>query len=118
MVHMRRGNNRSNQLLDRLLIPRLQNFAHSNDLTDIDSCVEYLRTNYKEYQRHKLAPFHNQVARAISIILKNSQEVRTHITVLLASTANERKYTLINYSSNIFSISFSYGRRSTPSILL
>ncbi|GAB4818827.1 hypothetical protein N2152v2_005873 [Parachlorella kessleri] len=53
------------QLYDRLLLPRIDNYALNNDYTDIDELTTYLRRNYKEYQRQKLGPFKNQVSRAV-----------------------------------------------------
>lgn len=56
-------------LYDRLLVPRLSDFALNHTL-ELDSAVEYLRTTYREYNRQKLGPFRNQVARAIEQVIQ------------------------------------------------
>jgi hypothetical protein len=56
------------QLYDRLLIPRLRDYGENHEYDDLDECVQYLRHNYKEYQRHKVGPFKKQVARAIEAL--------------------------------------------------
>jgi ribosome biogenesis ATPase len=50
---------------DRLILPRLEHYAINHDLLDLDSVVDYLRTNYREYRRHKEDPFRKTVLRAI-----------------------------------------------------
>jgi hypothetical protein len=58
----------ASSILDKLLVPRIENYASNNDCNDTDALVEYLRRNYKEYQRSKLGPFTQMVAKAVHIV--------------------------------------------------
>ncbi|KAJ7535016.1 hypothetical protein O6H91_12G014800 [Diphasiastrum complanatum] len=55
-------------MLDPLLLPRLQQYAYNNNISDLDDTVEYLRNNYKEYQRKQLGPFRRLVSHAINVV--------------------------------------------------
>jgi len=55
-------------LLDRNLVPRIENFALNNDIRDVDDVADYLRRTYKEYQRKQLAPFRQMCLRAIEVV--------------------------------------------------
>jgi hypothetical protein len=57
-------------LLDRLLVPRIENYALNHDYADIDAMTDYLRSAYPEYKRQKLGPFQQQVSRAILVVEK------------------------------------------------
>ena len=69
-IHMKGRRSSSSGLLDRLLIPRVQNYGSNNDITDTEAVCEYLRRNYKEYTRHKLPVFRQQVERAVDAIAR------------------------------------------------
>lgn len=62
------GRGRGGGLLDRLLLPRIENYGMNNNYTEVDEVVEYLRRSYKEYARKATGPFRQQVARAIGIL--------------------------------------------------
>ena len=81
---------RSPQLHDRLLVPRIQSYAHSNDCRDAEAVCEYLRHNYKEYQRHKLGPFRAQVARAIEVVTKHVDADADHQASNRTATAESK----------------------------
>lgn len=68
----RQGRSPGPTLFDRLLVPRIEAYGLNNDYTDVDETSDYLRSNYKEYQRQKIGPFKQQVARAIDSILKRA----------------------------------------------
>lgn len=55
-------------VLDRNLVPRIEAFAHNNDYNDVDEVADYLRRNYKEYQRKQTGPFRQMVYKAIQIL--------------------------------------------------
>ena len=57
-------------LYDKLLVPRIENYGSNSDITDTDAVCEYLRRNYKEYSRHKLPVFRQQVERAVETIAR------------------------------------------------
>lgn len=70
-------------VLDRLIVPRIENFAQNNDYTDVDAVAGYLRSVYREYQRHKLGPFRSQVAQAVQFIQQrggvSKQEIQLQV---------------------------------------
>ncbi|GIL66159.1 hypothetical protein Vafri_19666, partial [Volvox africanus] len=55
-------------LLDRLLIPRIEQYGLNNNFSDVDGVIEYLRRTYREYQRRQLGPFRTMVTRAIGTL--------------------------------------------------
>ncbi|GLJ49526.1 hypothetical protein SUGI_1049620 [Cryptomeria japonica] len=57
---------------DRLILPRVEQYAINHDVHDLDATVNYLRTNYREYRRHKEDPFRKIVLRAIQTLQHNS----------------------------------------------
>ncbi|XP_059075802.1 cell division control protein 48 homolog C [Cryptomeria japonica] len=61
---------------DRLILPRVEQYAINHDLHDLDAAVNYLRTNYREYRRHKEDSFRKIVFRAIQTLQhdKNHQK--------------------------------------------
>ncbi|KXZ48460.1 CDC48 protein [Gonium pectorale] len=65
-----KGAGAGSQLLDRLLIPRIEQYALNNNYTEVDEVVDYLRRTYKEYQRRQLRQLQTMVTRAIGIIQK------------------------------------------------
>ena len=50
---------------DSLLVPRVAEYARSNDLADVDDVVEHLRGCYREYLRKPLLIFRKGVERAV-----------------------------------------------------
>lgn len=57
-------------LFDKLILPRIENYGQNNDITDTDAVCEYLRRNYKEYNRQKLPALRQQVERAVEAIAR------------------------------------------------
>ncbi len=55
-------------ILDKLLVPRIINYAINNRIDDLDEVAQALRSTYREYQRKQLAPFKVMVARAIKVV--------------------------------------------------
>jgi hypothetical protein len=55
-------------LMDKLLVPRLANYAMNHSLLDLDQVAEDMRKQYREYQRKQMAPFKQMVARAIKVV--------------------------------------------------
>lgn len=51
---------------DKLLLPRLENYAQNNSYEDVDEVADFLRRTYKEYARKQMGPFRQQVARAVA----------------------------------------------------
>jgi hypothetical protein len=72
-------------LFDKLLIPRIQNYGSNNDITDTDSVIEYLRRNYKEYTRHKLPVFRQQVERAVEAIARRGGVSKAELRLQVGS---------------------------------
>lgn len=70
-------------MLDRLLLPRIENFALNNSIAEIDEVVDFLRRSYKEYTRKQMGPFRKQVARAIDILERKGgpQKPELHLEV-------------------------------------
>jgi Nucleolin binding domain len=56
----------SGGLLDRALVPRVEQYALNHDITDLDDVVDYLRRTYKEYGRRQLSALRQMVARAVA----------------------------------------------------
>lgn len=55
-------------LLDRNITPRIAEYALNHDISDVDDVVEYLRRNYKEYQRRQVATLKHMVVRALQVV--------------------------------------------------
>ncbi|KAG2428143.1 hypothetical protein HXX76_011823 [Chlamydomonas incerta] len=66
-------------LLDRLLVPRIEQYAVNNNYTEIDEVVEHLRKTYKEYQRRQLGPFRTMVTRAVGILQHKGEQTGTEL---------------------------------------
>lgn len=60
-------------LLDKLLLPRLENYAMNNSLDDIDEVAEALRSTYREYQRRQFGSFKQMVSKAVRIYQSRNQ---------------------------------------------
>lgn len=58
-------------VIDRLLQPRIENYALNNDYTDVDEVVDHLRRCYKEYQRKQVRVLRQMADRAIKLIQAN-----------------------------------------------
>ncbi|PSC72207.1 Ribosome biogenesis ATPase RIX7 isoform B [Micractinium conductrix] len=71
-------------LFDRLLVPRVENYGTNNDITDTDAVCEYLRRNYKEYQRHKLPALRQQVERAVEAIARRGGVTKAELRLQAA----------------------------------
>jgi hypothetical protein len=55
-------------LLDRQLIPRIEQLAARTDITDIDEVVELLRMAHKDYQRKQVAALRQMVTKAVQVV--------------------------------------------------
>lgn len=66
-------------LFDKLLVPRLENYASNNDVTDIEAACDYLRRCYKEYQRQKLPALRQQVERAVDVIARKGGVTKSEL---------------------------------------
>jgi len=67
--HNRGSSNRDKiGLLDRNLAPRIEEYALNHDITDVEDVVDYLRRNYKEYQRKQVAALRQMVVRAVQVV--------------------------------------------------
>jgi len=66
-------------LFDKLLVPRLENYACNNDVTDIEAACDYLRRCYKEYQRQKLPALRQQVERAVDVIARKGGVTKSEL---------------------------------------
>lgn len=58
----------STLLLDRNLVPRLEEYALNHDVSDVDDVVEHLRRSYKEYQRKQVTALRQMVTRALQVV--------------------------------------------------
>lgn len=67
------------QILDRLLLPRIEQYAVNNNYTDVDEVIDYLRRTYKEYQRRQLPPFRTMVTRAINTLQRKDSARRPEL---------------------------------------
>ena len=66
---------------DALLVPRIAEYARSNDLGDIDDVVEHLRGCYREYQRKPMAIFRKGVERAVEEVIKRGPVSKPSLTI-------------------------------------
>ncbi len=64
-------------ILDRNLVPRIEQYAQNHPVNDVDEVAEYLRTSYKEYQRRQLGVFRTMVTRAMGAIQRKGGDVST-----------------------------------------
>ncbi|KAL4452367.1 hypothetical protein ABPG75_008029 [Micractinium tetrahymenae] len=71
-------------LFDRLLVPRIENYGQNHDVTDSDAVVEYLRRNYKEYQRQKVPALRQQVERAVEAIARRGGVTKAELRLQAA----------------------------------
>lgn len=58
----------STLLLDRNLVPRLEEYALNHDVSDVDDVVDHLRRSYKEYQRKQVTALRQMVTRALQVV--------------------------------------------------
>lgn len=82
------GGSRGTGLLDRLLVPRIENYAQNNSYTEVDEVTDFLRRSYKEYARKKTAQFKQQVARAIAIVQKKGGPQRPELQLQVRGKDN------------------------------
>ena len=59
-------------ILDKLLVPRIEGYGDSNDITDTDAVCEHLKHTYREYRRQKLLVLKQLVERAVDAIARKS----------------------------------------------
>ena len=57
-------------IYDRILYQRVLNYCDKNKEYDAEAAVEYVRSQYREYQRQKLGPLTIQVSRIVDDIVK------------------------------------------------
>lgn len=74
-------------LYDKLLVPRIENYGANNDITDTDGVCEYLRKAYKEYARHKLPAFRQQVERAVEAIARKGGITKAELRLQVGQVA-------------------------------
>lgn len=55
-------------MLEPLLVPRVEQYGHNNDYRDVEAVSEYMRRNYREYQRKQQGPFRKMVMKAIQLV--------------------------------------------------
>jgi acyl-homoserine lactone acylase PvdQ len=84
-------------LLDRQLIPRIEQLAARTDITDIDEVVEQLRLTHKDYQRKQVAALRQMVTKAVQVVQQkgsarreaqlqvSAEDVKAPVTVAAAS---------------------------------
>lgn len=85
------GGGASPGLLDRLLIPRVENYAMNHSLDDIDEVAEALRSSHKEYQRRQMGAFRQMVAKAVKAVKDKATsggssgkpELKLQVTVMI-----------------------------------
>ena len=66
-------------IMDKLLVPRLINYAMNHSLSDIDEVSQDLRGSYREYQRRPMAAFKQMVARAVRVVQNKGGAVKPEI---------------------------------------
>ena len=66
---------------DAQLVPRIQEYARGNDVSDVDDVVEHLRGCYREYLRKPMLVFRKGVERAIEEVRKRAPPGRPSRTI-------------------------------------
>ena len=66
---------------DAQLVPRIQEYARGNDVSDVDDVVEHLRGCYREYLRKPMLVFRKGVERAIEEMRKRAPPGRPSRTI-------------------------------------
>ena len=66
---------------DTLLVPRIQEYARSNDIADVDDVVEHLRSCYREYLRKPMLIFRKGVERAIDEVRKRGPPLKPSVSI-------------------------------------
>jgi sigma54-dependent transcription regulator len=87
----KQGRQGSQGLYDKLLVPRLENYASNHDLSEIDDCVEYLRTNYPEYRRQKIAALKSQVVRGVDFISRKGLQAKPELRLQVKECSDTRE---------------------------
>jgi tRNA A37 N6-isopentenylltransferase MiaA len=59
-------------VLDRSLVPRIEDYLDGDMSMDVDEVIEHLRQTYREYQRRQSGPFRQMVARAVDVIQRKT----------------------------------------------
>ena len=78
-------------ILDRLLVPRITNYAMNHSLSDLDEVAEGLRSTYRDYKRSKMAPFKQMVARAIKVVQNRGGAVKPELQLQVREEGSSRK---------------------------
>ena len=77
---------------DSLLVPRIAEYARSNDLADVDDVVEHLRGCYREYLRKPLLIFRKGVERAVEEVRRRGPASKPALSIDAMEAAHlERK---------------------------
>ena len=77
---------------DSLLVPRVAEYARSNDLADVDDVVEHLRGCYREYLRKPLLIFRKGVERAVEEVRRRGPPSKPALSIDAMEAAHlERK---------------------------
>ena len=66
---------------DAALVPRIAEYARSNDLGDLDDVVEHLRGCYREYVRKPLGIFRKAVERAVEEVVKRGPSAKPGLSI-------------------------------------
>ena len=66
---------------DTLLVPRIQEYARSNDIADVDDVVEHLRSCYREYLRKPMLIFRKGVERAIDEVRRRGPPLKPSVSI-------------------------------------
>ena len=66
---------------DSLLVPRIAEYARSNDLADVDDVVEHLRGCYREYLRKPLLIFRKGVERAVEEVRRRGPASKPTLSI-------------------------------------
>lgn len=81
-------------LLDRLLLPRIENYGQNHDITDSEAVVEYLRRHYKEYQRQKVPALRQQVERAVEAIARRGGITKAELRLQVGEERGPERITM------------------------
>ena len=76
---------------DNLLVPRIAEYARSNDLADVDDVVEHLRGCYREYLRKPLLVFRKGVERAVDEVRKRGPASKPALSIDAMEAAHLRR---------------------------
>ena len=66
---------RLGQLNDRLINSLVERYHATNDLTDIDAVIEFLKSSNPQLRRLKTAPLRLQVTRVVNNVLRRKADI-------------------------------------------